>query len=1151
MELSRTILKELSKVTKEVKDTNRNVYARGTVKTVGEDKFVQIDGSESLTPISEVVDIEDGDRVLVSIENHNATIMGNFTFPPSARKEQEAIDKAENAQNVADDANDAAISADNKAQSAAKKADEAVEIASGVEGLANEAKQSATEAVIAANDAAQKADEAKKEANAVHDLAQNAVSEAGKAQESAATAQREVERINGEVTAVKGDISVAFEELKNQADETDAIKESLEITYAKKTDVSEVEANLKTEISKKVGELQTTVEENYAGKNEVVDLEVRLQSQITQNSEGLTSTTSKVEKLESDTEIAQQHVAEALEKAEIAGATADSAKVKADEAQKAADAAKQNAETADEKAQKAQKAAEEAKSVANAADEAITEAKTDLNEAKQNLENVQNRVGATEEEIAEAQSKVDAAQKAVDQALADSAEANAAANKAQDAANKAQADATQAQTDATNAQNKADNAQLAAGEAQKAADQALKDVTALTKRVTTAETAIKQNSEAIELSATKVDKIGNSISSLTEGNLIVNGFGTIKNNTNFTSWTFDGSDKCDSYPSFKYESDVKAKEVRISDNGIPIDISKVYKFDIWMKSIGEQKIYIGFTEHDIDGLPITVITKTGVKASTTTLAKDLKNGDTVVYLTSAAGWDVTSSTHPNRLGLIFWNYKDSTGYQYPIGVYSRNYYLNIYRYDNVDKANNTITLNRPWDKGTFQAGTSVSQTLDGGGYKYFGYINNTLPKEWTKTTHTIKGVDIPYSGNNNTGSFNPATKYINFTVLHNYSGTSTTAVTTCISGVSLIDATEKENLKNNYYNKTETDAKIKVVSDSITSTVKKEVVEEIDKVQIGVKNLVLDSKDKRTSTDYRIAYYTLSENWIEGETYTISFKGTTKEGSFLLSRDLGSSSIIKEVPYNEDKGMYSYTFECPAKHADDTSENNISFWNYPYAASHDCTIESVKLEKGSKATDWTPAPEDMATGEEVENAQMSADKAQQAADSANSRVTISESTIKQLSDSISMIVTDEKGNSMMQQTSTGWTFNMGAINQTLNSAKDQLNNLSGQVTEAEKIIDGVNDLANDIAKKTAYMNVTTVGGQPAIELGQTNSGFKLRITNTSIDFLDGSSRIAYISNKVLYIEKAIIKDELQIGDGKGFVWKRRSNGNMGLRWVGG
>lgn len=206
--------------------------------------------------------------------------------------------------------------------------------------------------------------------------------------------------------------------------------------------------------------------------------------------------------------------------------------------------------------------------------------------------------------------------------------------------------------------------------------------------------------------------------------------------------------------------------------------------------------------------------------------------------------------------------------------------------------------------------------------------------------------------------------------------------------------------------------------------------------------------------------------------------------------------------------------------------------------------------KAQQAADNAKTVADKAQADAA-TAQKAADKAQADADATGSRVTVAESTIKQLSDSISHLVTDKNGTSLMTQTSNGWTFNMGAINQTLNSAKDQLNNLSGQVTEAEKIIDGVNDLANDIAKKTAYMNVTTVDGQPAIELGQTNSGFKLRITNTSIDFLDGSSRIAYISNKVLYIEKAIIKDELQIGDGKGFVWKRRSNGNMGLRWVGG
>ena len=75
-------------------------------------------------------------------------------------------------------------------------------------------------------------------------------------------------------------------------------------------------------------------------------------------------------------------------------------------------------------------------------------------------------------------------------------------------------------------------------------------------------------------------------------------------------------------------------------------------------------------------------------------------------------------------------------------------------------------------------------------------------------------------------------------------------------------------------------------------------------------------------------------------------------------------------------------------------------------------------------------------------------------------------------------------------------------------------------------------------------------GSPCIELGKSDNQFKLRITNTSIDFMEGSSRIAYIDNQTLYIERAVIKNELQIGEGTGFIWKKRSNGNMGLRWIG-
>lgn len=140
----------------------------------------------------------------------------------------------------------------------------------------------------------------------------------------------------------------------------------------------------------------------------------------------------------------------------------------------------------------------------------------------------------------------------------------------------------------------------------------------------------------------------------------------------------------------------------------------------------------------------------------------------------------------------------------------------------------------------------------------------------------------------------------------------------------------------------------------------------------------------------------------------------------------------------------------------------------------------------------------------------------------------------------------------MTQTSTGWTFNMSAINSNLNDAVQHLNAMAKDVAEAENAIHKLNSLANDLAKKTAYIVMTTdSSGQPCIELGKSDNAFKVRITNTSIDFMDSSSKIAYISNKALYIEKAIIKNELQIGDGEGFSWKKRSNGNAGIRWING
>ena len=172
-------------------------------------------------------------------------------------------------------------------------------------------------------------------------------------------------------------------------------------------------------------------------------------------------------------------------------------------------------------------------------------------------------------------------------------------------------------------------------------------------------------------------------------------------------------------------------------------------------------------------------------------------------------------------------------------------------------------------------------------------------------------------------------------------------------------------------------------------------------------------------------------------------------------------------------------------------------------------------------------------------------------DSNTDRITSSESAFQMLTDSISTLITDANGNSMMTQTSDGWTFNISSIEDTISQATNQLGELSSTVDEAKSALDNLESLANDLTKKTAYINMTTDDeGNPCIELGKSDSAFRVRITNTSVDFLDGTTKIAYVNNQSLYIERTIIKEELQVGEGSGVAWKKRSNGHVGLRWVG-
>ena len=81
MVLSEELVANFVKSTNDKKTASSETTVYGTVKIEEDKKYVQIDGSSIKTPVNTTSDISDGDRVIVLIKNHEATIIGNVSSP--------------------------------------------------------------------------------------------------------------------------------------------------------------------------------------------------------------------------------------------------------------------------------------------------------------------------------------------------------------------------------------------------------------------------------------------------------------------------------------------------------------------------------------------------------------------------------------------------------------------------------------------------------------------------------------------------------------------------------------------------------------------------------------------------------------------------------------------------------------------------------------------------------------------------------------------------------------------------------------------------------------------------------------------------------------------------------------------------------------
>lgn len=87
MALSSDLTSLFAKTTNDKEETKKESTAYGKIVKQGDVEYVQLDGSDLLTPISSTTVVKDGDRVMVTIKNHTAIVTGDLTTPSASNQD--------------------------------------------------------------------------------------------------------------------------------------------------------------------------------------------------------------------------------------------------------------------------------------------------------------------------------------------------------------------------------------------------------------------------------------------------------------------------------------------------------------------------------------------------------------------------------------------------------------------------------------------------------------------------------------------------------------------------------------------------------------------------------------------------------------------------------------------------------------------------------------------------------------------------------------------------------------------------------------------------------------------------------------------------------------------------------------------------------
>lgn len=303
----------------------------------------------------------------------------------------------------------------------------------------------------------------------------------------------------------------------------------------------------------------------------------------------------------------------------------------------------------------------------------------------------------------------------------------------------------------------------------------------------------------------------------------------------------------------------------------------------------------------------------------------------------------------------------------------------------------------------------------------------------------------------------------------------------------------------------------------------------VDNLQIGGRNLIKKSNVEYKSSEYKIVTYKPTSYLVAGETYTLSLCVTPAENVTKLIPYVSGAytPLVTLVPNGTSKQIISGTFTASYYDGrtpeDNPAYGNIDIFRLPNdgTVTGETTIHWIKVEKGNKPTDWTPAPEDVDNKIDSTADDLELSIASQSASITNDVHGI---VLNALED----YVEKDEYNTYKSSTKSQLEVLSNQIEMNFTSTNSSIETVDGKVdTKFEEL--------------TKYIRFSIDG----IEIGKDENSLKLKLDNDMIQFTKNGIPIGWWDGNDFHTGNIVVEvnERAQFGN---FAFTPRSDGSLML-----